>query len=194
MAVWRKKRGYYSLVLLAVACILFSGCSLPFGAGPKPQIKVIPEPPGQDVLGFQDALDQYRVQQQAGGQASHYDLHFIRGNGITVRGEATSWIFGVSEAGQNYHLVFSTTKGPQKILWKGTMPAGTVSPESVILPQELFERRSALIRGLIDDTHVKKDGAADTLELLGNTYVLRVKNDRDLTTLTFDATTGELVP
>jgi hypothetical protein len=148
---------------------------------------------GAGYISFSDALDQYNYLRNNDAKFKESSLVYIRGVLIKQSGDARAWIFGVKNGQDQYYLTFGGEKEPEIVLWRGTLPNTILLLDTITTPPELFELRSASIRGFFDGNSKINPNAYPVLELKDNLYYLRFDDAPLDSSYIFDARNGEII-
>jgi hypothetical protein len=116
-------------------------------------------------------------------------IYAIYGLDVDDTGNATSWIFGVRHSGGTLMLAYDLS-GWKKIPWNASLGLEEINTGSIVTPDILFSRNSALI---LNNPSPMNPERRD-LELVQGIYTLTITSGSNDRILSFNATTGELIP
>ncbi|MDN7025927.1 hypothetical protein FGU65_13715 [Methanoculleus sp. FWC-SCC1] len=123
-------------------------------------------------------------------QINASDIRIYRVEGISVDpgGMARSWVFGTCRAGEPLWLMYDR-QDVAVLSLNSSLPADEIVFESIVPPEDLYDRNRAEIRDVLE-----RHGTDVTdLALAGGRYVLTVRSGAGIETVRFRAETGEVV-
>jgi hypothetical protein len=116
-------------------------------------------------------------------------IYYIHGTNIDGSGNATSWIFGVQHSGGTELLAYDRS-GWKQIPWNASLLSEEINIDRIISPGSLFSQNNAIILGNPIPTNPERRD----LDLTRGIYTLTINSGSKERILTFNATTGKLIP
>jgi hypothetical protein len=116
-------------------------------------------------------------------------IYYFTGLDVDGSGNARSWIFGVRHTNGTEMLAYDQS-GWTKILWDAPPGSEEIAVDSIVSPARLFSQNTAVIFVNPSNTIPEKRD----LELKQGIYTLTITSGSTSRILTFNATTGELIP
>lgn len=179
-------------ILILFILILYSGCLTPSSEQNTQQdvgLIGISEQAGTSRISFDEAkatLVEYRIN-ALHETANVTTVHYMRSRDVDGSGNASGWIFGVYEGNMAEFLEYDRTGWTT--IKNATLPSDAIDLDNVVSPELLFKKNKEIITG--------KPSAAISerrdIELQRSIYTLTIISGSTLRTLTFNATTGELI-
>lgn len=111
-------------------------------------------------------------------------IYYIRGEDVDERGNATSWLYGVSSNNKTSLLIYDRA-GWRVIPWNAPLPEHPIEIETVIPLGTVFEQNRQLL--------APSPGMQRQVELLNSTYQITVTDGAATGLFTFDAINGALI-
>lgn len=185
--------GIFALVL-SLLLILGTGCVTQSATGQETrqdvQISPIPVPADTERISFEVAkteLTSYTLN-RFNESGNPTNVHYMRSRNVDEYGRAEGWIFGVINGDEADFLVYD------RLGWKtianATLPAEVILLDNVVSPEKLFTLNKDVLTGEISGTIFEQRD----LELQRGIYTLTITSGSTGRTLTFNATTGALIP
>lgn len=115
-------------------------------------------------------------------------VYTIHGMNVNESGYAASWIFGVRISNVTELLAYGPG-GWIKIPYNISFPSEEIDVGKIVPPGRLFSQNNAVILGNPSRTISERRD----LDLKQGIYTLTIASDSTVRTLTFNATTGELI-
>ena len=115
-------------------------------------------------------------------------IYTIHGMDVNESGYAANWIFGVSISNVTELLAYGPG-GWIKIPWNTSFPSEEIDVGKIVPPSRLFSQNSAVILNNSSRTIPQRRD----LDLKQGIYTLTITSNSTVRTLTFNATTGELI-
>jgi len=116
-------------------------------------------------------------------------IYYFTGLDVDRSGNARSWIFGVRHTNGTEMLAYDQS-GWIKILWDAPPGSEEIEVDNIVSPAQLFRQNAAII--FINPSNKSSDKR--DLELKQGVYTLTITSGSTSRILTFNATTGELIP
>jgi hypothetical protein len=116
-------------------------------------------------------------------------IYYFTGMDVDGSGNARSWIFGVRHANGTEMLAYDQS-GWIKILWDAPPGSEEIAVDSIVSPARLFSQNTAVILVYPKSSIPERRD----LELKQGIYTLTITSGSARRILTFNATTGELIP
>jgi hypothetical protein len=116
-------------------------------------------------------------------------VYFIHGTNVDGSGNATSWIFGVRHSGGTELLAYDRS-GWKQIPWNAPLVSEEIDVDRIVSPGSLFSQNKAVILSNSSPTIPERRD----LDLIRGIYTLTITSGSKDMILTFNATTGELIP
>ena len=116
-------------------------------------------------------------------------IYTIHGMNVNESGYAASWIFGVRISNVTELLAYGPG-GWIKIPYRTSFPSEEIDVGKIVPPGRLFSQNNAVILSNPSKTVPERRD----LDLKQGIYTLTMTSDSTVRTLTFNATTGELIP
>lgn len=116
-------------------------------------------------------------------------IYYFTGLDVDGSGNARSWIFGVRHANGTEMLAYDQS-GWIKILWNAPLGSEEIAVDSIVSPARLFSQNTAVIFVNSSNTIPERRD----LELKQGIYTLTITSGSMGRILTFNASTGELIP
>jgi hypothetical protein len=116
-------------------------------------------------------------------------VYYIHGTNVDGSGNATSWIFGVRHSGGTGLLAYDRS-GWKQIPWNASLLSEEIDVEKIVSPGSLFSQNNAVIRSDPSPTSPERRD----LDLIRGIYTLTITSGSKDRILTFNATTGKLIP
>jgi len=115
-------------------------------------------------------------------------VNYMRSRDLDLSGNATGWIFGVYTGNKAEFLVYD------RIGWttiaNATLPSEAIVLDTIVSPDFLFEKNKEMISGNSSPAIPERRD----IELQRGIYTLTITSGSTSRTLTFNATTGALIP
>jgi len=116
-------------------------------------------------------------------------VYYITGIDVEQSGNARSWIFGVRDANGTEMLAYDRS-GWVTIPWNAPPGLEEIRDDSMVSPERLFSQNTAVIIGNPPPAIPERRD----LELKQGVYTLTITSGSTTRILSFNATTGELIP
>jgi len=182
-------------ILALVSLIVCSACVLSPSGTQNPQqnvgLKLITVPVESPYISFdvaQQSLQEYRPD-PTNESTVLKTIYTIYGMNIDGTGNATSWIFGVRHSGGTELLAFDRS-GWIKIPWNAPPLSEEIDLDRIVSPGSLFSKNNAVILSNPSPAIPERRD----LELTRGIYTLTITSGSKDRILTFNATTGGLIP
>ncbi|RPJ54299.1 MAG: hypothetical protein EHJ95_00475 [Methanobacteriota archaeon] len=116
------------------------------------------------------------------------DIYQVNGVNVNADGMASAWICGVRQNGSDELVSFDGSSW-KPMTWPVALPAEAIDWDAVISPEDLYAKNQAEITGQM------KAQATDvsSLWLKDGRYTVMIGTGHNISSLTFDATTGEMI-
>jgi hypothetical protein len=185
---------YHSfLILIIVALCFICGCttapaveSTPGGVG----ITDITLPAEDERVSLAYALQDLAVADSEGfPNTGNMTIHQIRGDGMDLSGNASTWILGVTRHDNTTGLLVYSGYSWKALTWQGNFTASAIDTEALLKPNDLFETQADTIAEML----AISTGTEISLELSNGEYKVYAKNGERLSALSFNADSGELI-
>ena len=115
-------------------------------------------------------------------------VNYMRSRDLDLSGNATGWIFGVYTGNKAEFLAYD------RIGWttiaNATLPSEAIVLDTIVSPDFLFEKNKEMISGNSSPAIPERRD----IELQRGIYTLTITSGSTSRTLTFNATTGALIP
>lgn len=185
------------IIFAILALFILSLCSACVSQPPENQT------PGQNVgltqitvpvdssrISFEEARQSLREHgsDSSTGPDNINSLYYMLSRDIDESGNATSWIFGVSQQSGAEFLVYEKT-GWTTIPWNTTLPTEKITIDNIVSPGSLLSQNKGMISGNQSLTIPERVD----LELQKGVYTLTINSGGPIRILTFNATTGALI-
>jgi hypothetical protein len=191
--------GIFALVLFLLL-ILGTGCvtqSFPGqdngAAGTAPQdsrLPMVPVSSGNVRISYEEATAQladFRIHAlNEPGNATI--VHYMRARDLDESGNATGWIFGVSNDQGARFLIYDRLGWTT--MMNATVPTEAIALDTIVSPAVLFDTNKDLLGGKSSLAIPERRD----IELQRGMYELTLTSGSTSRTLTFNATTGALIP
>jgi hypothetical protein len=115
-------------------------------------------------------------------------VYFIHGTNVDEAGNATGWIFGVRHSGGTGMLAYDRS-GWKTIPWNASSLSEPIDVDRIVPPGILFSRNKAVILGNPSPAIPERRD----LDFAQGIYRVTINSGSPGRTLSFNATTGELV-
>lgn len=116
-------------------------------------------------------------------------VYYITGIDVEQSGNARSWIFGVRDANGTEMLAYDRS-GWVTLPWNASPVLEEIQDDSMVSPARLFSQNTAVIIGNPPSAIPERRD----LELKQGIYTLTITSGNTARILSFNATTGELIP
>jgi len=116
-------------------------------------------------------------------------IYYIHGTNVDVSGNASSWIFGVRHSGGTELLAYDRS-GWITIPWNVSLLSEEIAVDRIVSPGNLFSQNNAVI---LTNPSMAIPERRD-LDLIWGVYTLTITSGSTDRILTFNATTGNLIP
>jgi hypothetical protein len=116
-------------------------------------------------------------------------VYYIHGTNVDGSGNATSWIFGVRHSGGTELLSYDRS-GWKQIPWDASLLSEEINIDRIISPGSLFSQNNGVIFG----NPIPANPERRDLDLTRGIYTLTITSGSKERILTFNATTGKLMP
>jgi hypothetical protein len=116
-------------------------------------------------------------------------VYYIHGTNVDGSGNATSWLFGVRHPGGTELLAYDQN-GWKQIPWDASLLSEEIDVDSIVSPGSLFSQNNAII---LSNSAPANPERRD-LDLIRGIYTLTITSGSKDRILTFNATTGKLIP
>jgi hypothetical protein len=116
-------------------------------------------------------------------------VYYIAGIDVEQSGNARSWIFGVRDTHGTEMLAYDHS-GWVTLPWNVPPGLEEIRDDSMVSPERLFSQNAAVIIGNPPPAVPERRD----LELKQGVYTLTIVSDSTTRILSFNATTGELIP
>lgn len=149
------------------------------------------EPVESPFIGFEVAQQNLPGYQPDPENTSYFikTVYYFSGLDVDESGNARSWIFGVRHANGTEMLAYDQS-GLTKIFWDAPTGLEEIEMENIVSPAELFGKNTAVIFVNPSNTIPERRD----LELKQGIYILTITLGSTSRILTFNATTGGLIP
>ena len=115
-------------------------------------------------------------------------VNYMRSRDLDLSGDATGWIFGVYTGNKAEFLVYDRTGWTT--IANATLPSEAIVLDTIVSPDFLFEKNKEMISGNSSPAIPERRD----IELQRGIYTLTITSGSTSRTLTFNATTGALIP
>ena len=115
-------------------------------------------------------------------------VNYMRSRDLDLSGNATGWIFGVYTGNKSEFLVYDRTGWTT--IANATLPSEAIVLDTIVSPDFLFEKNKEMISGNSSPAIPERRD----IELQRGIYTLTITSGSTSRTLTFNATTGALIP
>jgi hypothetical protein len=115
-------------------------------------------------------------------------VNYMRARDLDLSGDATGWIFGVYTGNKAEFLVYDRTGWTT--IANATLPSEAIVLDTIVSPDFLFEKNKEMISGNSSPAIPERRD----IELQRGIYTLTITSGSTSRTLTFNATTGALIP
>jgi hypothetical protein len=115
-------------------------------------------------------------------------VNYMRSRDLDGSGNATGWIFGVYNGNKAEFLAYDRIGWT--IIANATLPSEAIALDSVVSPDFLFKKNKEMISGNSSPIIPERRD----IELQRGIYTLTITSGSTSRTLTFNATTGALIP
>jgi hypothetical protein len=115
-------------------------------------------------------------------------VNYMRSRDLDLSGNATGWIFGVYTGNKAEFLVYDRTGWTT--IANATLPSEAIVLDTIVSPDFLFEKNKEMISGNSSPAIPERRD----IELQRGIYTLTITSGSTSRTLTFNATTGALIP
>jgi hypothetical protein len=115
-------------------------------------------------------------------------VNYMRARDLDGSGKANGWTFGVYNGNKAEFLTYDRTGWT--IIASATLPSEAIALDSVISPDLLFKKNKEIISGNSSPIIPERRD----IELQRGIYTLTISSGSTSRTLTFNATTGALIP
>jgi hypothetical protein len=151
----------------------------------------IPGPVTSPYISFDVAQQNLPAYQPDPENTSYFikTIYYFTGLDVDESGNARSWIFGVRKANGTEMLAYDQS-GLIKILWDAPPGSEEIAVDNILSPALLFSQNKAVIFVNPSNTIPERRD----LELKQGIYILTITSGSTSRILTFNATTGELIP
>jgi hypothetical protein len=148
-------------------------------------------PSTSPFISFDDARQNLPSYQPDPENASYFirTIYYITGLDVDESGNARSWIFGVRHSNGTEMLAYDQN-GLINLLWNAPPDAQEIVIDDIVSPAGLFSQNALVIFG--DPKHTIPERR--DLELKRGIYTITITSGNTSRILTFNATTGELIP
>jgi len=116
-------------------------------------------------------------------------VYYIHGTNVDGSGNATSWLFGVRHSGGTELLAYDQN-GWKQIPWDASLLSEEIDVDRIVSPGSLFSQNNAII---LSNSAPANPERRD-LDLIRGIYTLTITSGSKDRILTFNATTGKLIP
>jgi RNase P/RNase MRP subunit POP5 len=116
-------------------------------------------------------------------------VYYIHGTNVDGSGNATSWIFGVRHSGGTGLLAYDRS-GWKQIPWNASLLSEEIDVDRIVSPGSLFSQNNAVILSNSSPTNPERRD----LDLIRGIYTLTITSGSKDRIITFNATTGVLIP
>jgi hypothetical protein len=182
-------------ILALLSLILCSACVLLPSGNQNPQqnvgLKLITVPVESPYISFDVALQNLHeyLPDSTNESTAIKAIYTIFGMNIDGSGNATSWIFGVRHSGGTELLAYDQS-GWIQIPWNAPPLSEEIDLDRIVYPGSLFSQNHAVILSNPSPTIPERRD----LELTRGIYTLTITSGSKDRILTFNATTGGLIP
>jgi hypothetical protein len=193
----------FSIIILVLAFCFCSACLFDNSSSPEtttaPTQTVPPAvnggitringPAAPPSISYPEAEARLRDDMKSYGDAvGKIRIYYIQGKGVDEKGNANSWMFGISPSSGNMMLVFDG------IVWDtvpygGDFPSEEIISSGIILPAALLQQNKEVIAKATPPG----SQATQDLVLSQGVYILKISSGSTIHILKFDATTGALL-
>ena len=115
-------------------------------------------------------------------------VNYMRSRDLDLSGNATGWIFGIYTGNKAEFLVYDRTGWTT--IANATLPSEAIVLDTIVSPDFLFEKNKEMISGNSSPAIPERRD----IELQRGIYTLTITSGSTSRTLTFNATTGALIP
>ena len=115
-------------------------------------------------------------------------VNYMRARDLDLSGDATGWIFGVYTGNKAEFLVYDRTGWTT--IANATLPSEAIVLDTIVSPDFLFEKN----KEMISENSSPAIPERRDIELQRGIYTLTITSGSTSRTLTFNATTGALIP
>jgi hypothetical protein len=115
-------------------------------------------------------------------------VNYLRSRDLDESGDATGWIFGVYNGDKAEFLTYDRTGWT--VIANATIPSEAIALDTVVSPDFLFTMNKEMISGNSSPAIPERRD----IELQRGMYTLTITSGSTTRTLTFNATTGALIP
>ena len=116
-------------------------------------------------------------------------IHFLHGVAVNLDGNASTWVVGIKRYNESSLLMFSLRDGWQQIRWDLAIKEPEIVLQELMMPTDLFRKNHQLIQ----NASTSSGSSECQLDLLDDRYVVSFNAGGNISTMSFNATTGELV-
>ena len=115
-------------------------------------------------------------------------VNYMRSRDLDESGDAIGWIFGVYNGDKAEFLTYDRTGWT--VIANATLPSEAIALDTIVSPGFLFKMNKEMISGNSSPTIPERRD----IELQRGIYTLTITSGSTTRTLTFNATTGALIP
>jgi hypothetical protein len=116
-------------------------------------------------------------------------VYYIHGTNVDGSGNATSWLFGVRHPNGTELLAYDRS-GWKQIPWDVSLLSEEIDVDRIVSPGSLFSQNNAVILSNPSPANPERRD----LDLIRGIYTLTITTGGKDRILTFNATTGKLIP
>ena len=182
------------VILILGLLIVSSACvsSPPGEKNTRPgEVSSVTQPSESHYISFDTALQNLPAYQPDPANASFFTrpIYYFTGINVNGSGDAKNWIFGVRSTSGTEMLAYDRN-GWTTIPWNAPPGSKEIAVDQIVRPEQLFSQNMAVI---INNPSSTVPGKSD-IELKQGNYTLTITSGDMNRILTFNATTGELIP
>ncbi|MBN1432575.1 MAG: hypothetical protein JW931_07350 [Methanomicrobiaceae archaeon] len=161
--------------------------SIPGEQGTEPSGEIIPNEDGKTL---DQAMEELEIQNSEGLlEAENMTIYQVMGTRVGIEGNADSWILGARQEGESILYSYDYYSGWNKMSWPGPLTEEEVNLETIISPEDLYRKNSAIISEKYRNSGV----SYSDLFLKDGVYTVAIRDGSNITELKFKADTGELI-
>jgi hypothetical protein len=140
-------------------------------------------------VAFEDAWQELSHYESGGlVNLSGFSIHMIHGSGVTIDGRAGTWIVGVQQGGTGSILLYNQQSWKQE-MWGEAFSQDEIDLKRILQPTRIYE----INRETIEKVMTENGAEMSDMDLSDGIYTVYIQSSSGLSTITFNASTGELL-
>jgi hypothetical protein len=181
------------LILIIIALCFICGCTSAPAAESTLQgegITDITLPAEADRVSLDYALQDLAVADLEGFlETENMTIRQINGDGIDLSGDASTWILGVTTRDNTTALLVYRNFAWKELSWPGQFTGPAIDTDAIVSPNDLFAMQGDTMQDMLEIS----SRTELSLELIDGVYRVYAKNGSQMSDLSFNADSGELV-